>query len=50
MPPQAVYRWTGPAAFHVDLKLTGPATAPSALKSGRIVPYQYDEGSLTASQ
>lgn len=40
MPPQAVYLSTGPAAFQLALKLTAPPMAPSALKSGRIVPYQ----------
>ena len=38
MPPHWVYRTTGPAAAQVALKFTGPATAPSTLKSTRIVP------------
>jgi hypothetical protein len=39
-PPNTVYRCTFVAAFQVALKLTGPLTEPSALKSGRTVPNQ----------
>jgi hypothetical protein len=39
-PPNTVYRWTFVAAFQVALKLTGPPTEPSALKSGKTVPNQ----------
>ena len=45
-----MYLSIGPLAFHVDLKLTAPPTEPSALKSGRIFPYQYELGSLVTSQ
>lgn len=39
-PVIGLYLWTLLAAFQLLLKLTGPPMAPSALKSGRIVPNQ----------